>query len=831
MKTIHLIYTVFFTLVILTGSRQVAAQNFTNYAEHSIWQDSYPIFDAVNYKGSFFALQNHPDKLRLIKFDIDPKNGIMQETSASKKYWEIAKSAYEWKEADAEVVEYRGELYIYGKSDFTNYNHSSLRYDYKFSLDGNNNGTVTDLSTPFFLHNCYPSIAATVYKNALCLFYIDRNDEKVRMAYTKDDPANKDAKWVIRETISQVIHNQTMLNYDTWDVCTWYGESNGKQTQKLVLGLIAGRNMWAYTFDGELENSNNSTWTSTSYGDGAPEFGSFSLKLLQGAITGVGSDIQSDAPDNNPVQFIYALRQNIVTGNIHQRQILTNEYFPSKNTFGTRDKYGLSTNLPYGYFGAAIVSSPYESRTVSTDSKLGSLTTISHQQYICIFRGSCDGHFNQDSHYALIKSNMAKVSYCTVPTDEMLTNPTLRKLCSLDAVVEGAPPAVVDNNAMYKELPSAISSLRLSKENTKLVTEEHTNNISVDAGLGPDTDNFTIQALGGYELSESTEESKTITTTYGTTYSSADTISAATGFYIYTIPELRRYTSTFFSPNGIKQIKGRPVLIYFLQKGVIQKEKDYRLNDPSISKEIRVDSPWQLESWYKRQQYTGNLPDNTWMFNTSVNPAASKDEALSVSKQNKNSRNETIKFGENIKTPAFQITNNYSFTMNKSTSTTLSQGISMNINALQGIDLSHFNRKYKVDNYELRCYFLNNPADKFTATYYADLKRRKVMIEGEKPYILAWEVVNIDFGELLKNAIATSDETITPEGARIYNDGDALAIQSAPASQVQVYSIGGRIEASQLSPDGLIRIPLAKGVYIIRIQSGKNTKVYKAMKQ
>lgn len=815
--------TIYYILIMLLGVIHASAQSFPSYAEHSYWNDSYPIYDAVAYKGKFYALQNHKDGMRLVQFDTDLRSGVL----TGDRYWTVGEKG-DYDRTDVEIVEYRGSLYIFETRKDYHYISQEYVTARKFYTDANGTGHLSDIPAPS-LSISQPNIAATVYKGALCFFYVD--SDRVRMRYTTDDPASKNAKWEYCDAIAQRIYAEKMTGQDTWDVCTWYGES-----EKLVIGLIAGRNMWAYTFDGNLSESENSKWTSVCYENGAPDFGSFSLKLLQGAITGVGSDVNDKAPSDNPVQFIYALQRNIVTDNIHQRQILTNEYYPSANTFGTdakRDR--MSTNLPYGFFGAATLSAPYDGEIYAKDPELGATSTRLHQQYICIFRGACDNHFKGDSHYAFIKSNRLNVTRCSVPSINMLKDPELRKLCTLSGVIEGAPPIIIDNKEMYDKVLNSndayLSSITFGNETIKNYSESTTTGFSIEAGLGPDLNAFTLQMIGGYEMQQSIGKDSTFTVTTEESIYNNSPSSAATGYYVYLTPHLLRYSSSYFSPDGSKPIKKRPILYSFVQDKVNSAYIEFKLDDQKIDPAIRVENPMQLESWETRgNQLFNSVPPNEAIFEKKVTTSMGVKQGLTKSVSNSQSSTESFHVGGNLETPALKIEGNYNFSVNKSNTSTMSEKLEINMRPLKKEYLEYCLREKKFCYYYLEGYFLNNMDYAATQTYYNDLIRRGIMLKNEKPFILAWNVSGLSESKL-SSAIATSDEAVTPDGTRVYNDGDALSIDTPAGSRVTIFATSGRMEADRVSDGGTVRQPLARGIYFIRVANTAGTKVYKAIKR
>lgn len=309
MKTIHHLLLILAALLLMAG-QTAEAQSFPDYSEHSFWSDSYPIYDAVNYRGKLYAVQNYRNvnkDVRLIEFSVDPSSGTLKD----ERYWTLDWINYSFLNyRDIKLVAYRDAIYIFQACIYEDKAQWKIT---SFRLKPDNTAEIKDLPYPSNLagennYEMYPGIGGTVYKNRLCMFYISQKDNQLYMLST--DRPEDSGSWTKTPTINQKIYQQKMLDQDTWDVCTWFGKVDGAMTEKLVVGLIAGRNLWAYTFDGEPAASEPGQWTADHYFNGTPDFGSFSLKLVQGSISNFGSD-KTTLKNDTPLQFIYAVKKNL----------------------------------------------------------------------------------------------------------------------------------------------------------------------------------------------------------------------------------------------------------------------------------------------------------------------------------------------------------------------------------------------------------------------------------------------------------------------------------------------------------------------------------------
>lgn len=807
-----------------------------DYVETDIWNDSHPIYDTEFYNGMMYAVQlyqnSNKSKWEMRLIELKPEGNA---TLSDQRHWKLDDGSrkLDYYDGDfynfnASMEEFNGILYIYIYCN-------SQNYFFAFQTDSYGTATLTSLPCPVENTRCY-AFTMTKYRDALAIFY-KTTGATIDVVYTRNNPVIQKAEWINKRNllIDYSNKNRSFGDYD-FAVTNWIGvrvgDMNGEKKKLMNEELVfVCYNKSAGTFrvvhyTGEMEDIEKNSlglWEfpekSKPILSNSADYGSaMALKLVTGHIKGVGNwNVVDDI--NVPIQCIMTVRLCYNTGQIHQRQILCYEYDPAtykfhKNT--NNDTYNFATNLPYGKFGACSVSVPIPG-TVNED---GGIETTTYQRYICILRGAIDSHFNNRHHYAMLKSDQVKVKRCVAKTDSLLYSEEGRKACNLIGVIEGAPPTVVDNPEMYDAMSGFVSSISFGSSDSQLVkTESATSwghsNVGGFDNYGSSFTSFSIMGGGGYEVTKTKAEERAFKSSYSTSLLNSSADMAHKGYYIYQVPQLDQYVGQMYSPDGSRRLTGCGDLLTFVQTGALNALVEYRLDNPDMDGNLSVNEPLKLESWMERHSLLFNQYSDTGrpFYNQYILSTTGNVSSLESTLTNSSTSSKKMSWKLMVNTHFYKNESGGDVTNTSSTNTSVGKDVSISINSIRREDLALQQREKPVSYYVLQGYFLSNdkPSGLYNQ-YIADLTKRYIMDENDRPFIIAWDVLEMGDIQFLPAGVEGIEGnkcvsvTGCPGGLKMDCDGDC---------HIEVYSISGVKVTSIACQQGENRIDLPSGIYIL----------------
>ena len=808
-------------LLVLTSFVGNAA-GFPDYTEHDIFSDAWPVYSLQSYHGKVYGVQlyqhNKGWEMRLIEFSVS-KEGTMKDT----RYWKLddgktvnpAARCY-----NASMVELQGTLMIYISCN-------SASYFYTFATDEQGTATLTKREAPATPQKDGYQHSMLLYKDYLVLAFMDAKG-KFQIYYTKDNPASGKAEWH-RRTSNCTAFDQS----DYWALLpsagskggyshefaatNWIGVRDGKMTEEMVFVVYNYKTRKFSTYHLNSEDFDFGTAISASSGpamyswkkhvDASSEIipdnnYCFSLRLVPGMITGVGAD-KSTVTENNPIQVFISVMAKYVTGNIHQRQIISYEYHPDSYSFNANSEtntYNFATNLPYGMFGACSIALPMGDSTTEFDSELGQVTEVeSYQRYICLLRGAwgTENHFTNQSHYAMIKSNRMKVKKSSVETADLVRSENGRSFCTLLGVIEGAPPTAVDNDEMYEKVGN-VSSITFGSEESQQLTASsqmqwgQSNIFGYDSYSSGIFTGFSVMGGFGQQHITKDENSETYKTYHSTSIYNNSERSASTGYYLFDVPVLDRYVGQLYNSNGNHQLTGAGEVITFMQKGSSLAFINYRLDNPKMDADLRVENPLQLEQWQARgmKLFPSEPTSNRIYLHNNINIMTGITDGINQTKSTTHTKTKVNEWKLAVECHFYKNSSGGNTTYTNTTTTTAGRDIKFVINPIssRNIDLQH--RSEPIQYYSLAGYYLDETSA-LAQKYYADLIARKIMSAEDRPFIICWNVTGTS-GEIYLSPGHSGLDSVASEGM---------------GPEVEYYNLQGL----KVAPEAL-----APGIYIRR---------------
>lgn len=567
----------------------------------------------------------------------------------------------------------------------------------------------------------------------------------------------------------------------------------------------------------------------------------FGLTAVCGNIINIGT--ANDSTNINvPVQFIMAFRKKYVTGNIHQRQICFYEYNPETMSFSKSSKDNVSsfaTNLPYGKFGACVVSIPISGTTKETydekndkfyEDKDGDIDVTTYQRYISVFSGSCyDNHFNKHHYYAMIKSNQLKVKKAEVPTTELVKDRNTRIMCTLVGVIEGAPPTVVDNEEMFEavvnSLGDGVSYVELGQKEENSISSEnsmkwgHTNIAGFDgyAGGMQNLASFSVMGGGGYEMNKTTKEGTSIRRTFTKSISNSCEEDTKTGWYLYIVPTLDQYLGMLYSPDGVRSLDGSGGITTYVQTGSQTRPIKYYLDSPKIDSRIRIENPLKLESWKDRSE---KLFKNagTPLFDSQVEADTGITESIETTTSSSYSVTKESSWEFMAKTKFFQHKSAGSVKWTSKTESAVGGDLKYGIKKIRSSRWKLEDREKPIANYDFEAYLFKDADNPAAKIYYDDLIERGMMYKEDRPFILAWNIrrFEYDYDPDFFSISADVNELEDISDFHVLGSLNGIDVTSGGNQLIEVYNTSGLKVYSGICQSGTTTIPLPAGLYVVK---------------
>lgn len=842
------------------------AADLPDYKAGEIWNDSNNIYAAEFYNGKQYVVQLHLNKkgweMRLIELIVNN-----DATLSDSRYWVLDNG----KNKDPDEFKYNAALEVFNNKLYIYIYCNSENYFFDFETPVNGDATLTKLAVPEPLHhNGLYAYSMTTYRNAL-LILCNSDDRipikgdsghslsKMDVVFTRDNPSDSKATWSHLKTDVDFYNcYNCSFNNNIFDVTNWIGvrevDVDGHKVKMQTEELIFGQHVsiWGHFrvihFNGEPEELGESKdsghWSEFIETEAVDNHGGrvdpigIKLKMVEGQIVNVG--VANDPNNiNNPIQFILSVKLDFTTGNV-QRQIICYEYNPEHYAFHTnshKEIYNFATDLPFGIFGACSVSIPISGTfrekvdedgnfiEIDNDTGKADLEVEKYQRYISIFRSAAlSTHFNHHTNYALIKSNQVKAKSVPINTDTILNSPEGRKLCTLVGVIEGAPPTLADNDEMYNLCGGMgyLSSITIGTSGSDKISATnstkwgHTNVAGFD-GYGAKLSGFSIMGGGGYEVTKSTTNEDTYNWSVSKSIVIRDAVSAKLGRYYYMVPQITEYVGQVYSPDGKRHMSGCGDILTYVQKAVIENLHMYELDSKDIDPMLRVENPLKLESWYERGRRLkasfGKIDGHliTMSANWNDGGIAKFGRTHTV----KSSTTKTSSWDTEIKSHFFQHKSGGNVTWTSQTETTVGEDVSIEQKGFYYSFLDKQERDRIAYQYQVAAHIMNNPDDPITKLYYDDLIRRGMMHESETPFIIFWDVPDINYSNFNRLESSSVEEIDEINGFEAVGSKGFVNVNSRSHQKIMIFNISGTQVFSGVCDKGFNQIDLPNGMYIV----------------
>lgn len=772
-------------LVLATACQLKAQTGLSDYTSYFLSKDvPYDFTDAVNYKGNVYILQTYLSRgfLRVIKTkrDADNKLVIDKHTQGSG----ISAIPY----VTLKGVEWRGRFLIFYTWG-SNYSIGVEEY-----LEEENELSGVGLPGSFCYDACDENIAATVMGDYLYLFYKEKGSEKIRVRRTADDKLWEweDRGYVMNGTQDNIKFSKLGYGMDeTFDAVTWHGMVNGEYGSKIIFGRVHHGILTAFTYDG-------SKWEEIVESASNHQTPAFNLKLVQGSVSG------SAGSDKNAVLFTYAVKNTKIQGEIRGE-----EYWPEERKFSGKE---YTTNIAYGCFGMAC------DYVEQTDGNV--------RQYIYIFKGNEGGKHKPEMYTARIGSNLIKRSVydfdCTQYFKDPKMKDQIRPLCTLYGFIEGAPPTLVNTQEwfdncwnMFRITPSTI---RWMSGSSDAVSTSETGFTDVSLNFGKkkgEGDKAGGTAGIQYAFRHEDIHAQAINTEKEFSFDNNSLKTQSTGYQVISVPLFRRTDLETLSPSG-KAIKGAPAASVIIERSSVirlepidLKEKPFGITNPSDiycwDRNVRgifLDQDEQLASSYTE-------------FDSGVTSVSSWNQNLT----NTTTEEHTATVNVHLEVPFFEFNGSTGYIYNRTVSTTISNGLSFTLSNIPAGTLPANNPAH-ADGYTVYLRHIPGNSERAKTFYYPDLLEKGLMLEGETPWIFAWDVTGIyPYKSMGANPAAV--ETAGIEGFSVWSEPGRLLITAEPGTHLLVSDLAGRVCFDQVMGEDRAELRLPTGIYLL--SDGKST--------
>lgn len=511
---------------------------------------------------------------------------------------------------------------------------------------------------------------------------------------------------------------------------------DGSIDEVLYLGMLDGSYLRIYRYNENGSWTEYSTYTGLVFWDG---MGCFKLEV---------GEFKNSGQDNSQVVI-----QAIIS---IDDKVRSSSFYPATSTFG--DMVALKNHN--GSMSVASASTPRAGNTTSD-------VPASYQQHIYVLQGenSLSEKFDIDRYTSgIIESTVTGSALLTGSTktqflqsaqaeqtiESYLADPDSRKTCALIGIVEGPPPTFVrDQNDFDALLPTVPSVLRLSTGKTEGNSESYNYTLGVCGEItGSSIDFRKLKAFKGFsiglgiDISGTTYNDKTLTKTVKLDRVFNSTLEAHnSAVLLYSIPLYSLYDYYYCNSKG-ERLYSMSVTSHLTNDEVIIYAKPVDIS----SAPFNVSDPMDLTNWKNRFSSTVTSGSRKSMSLTYTFGPASSDVSKSFEKTVEENRGWTVREQANLDVEVlYKLVDVKAgvygdFTQSQSHKCSLSDEMQM---SYYQMDESIVKGNYGIKSYQSTLHMMFENCED-SQRYYKQLIDDKLMLPDEHPWILGYQISNID---------------------------------------------------------------------------------------
>lgn len=525
--------------------------------------DSFEFADAAYYHGEVYVAQraNNKQLVKLIRMKQNPDdlslsfNGEWQPGTKHTSYVDIALQVW----ADKLFV-------FWTKDDSDQYNRIHYRY-YWFDEQGN---FVTSDEFDLYVNDLQKGegdaarnrqIRVAVCEGKLYVAYLRGSGNGYKSGTLSDiafrvasdtNPLidNHELVWENPEL------KRTLRAYpDQWDIAVWNGfTSKNEPGEELLLSLA--------TREGEAGNLQtyalvDEDWQLRSDFRVDNLIYSYDMKMIQASIR--GNEYTGNAA--NPMLIVMPFEDT--------QSNLIYEIYPQAGKDISRSYRVYNTGTDDGRLGVTASLLP--------EKEDGMVISNKYRQYIHIisaWQGDANGNkcTTIQSNVSRLFSWFRAIGISKQEDIELMEKcPDLRKLISLVAVVEGPPPALLNDEKHIKEnTEQPLTRFCIGRE----TSESYSTRQTIDFTLSTGMDFLGSSITAGYHFAQTIGKSETLTEYISKTWN-MDTKSDCKGSLLYVSPGLTLYTMSLYDTEGEERVPGYLDLVTIEQSGMVLNEVNY----------------------------------------------------------------------------------------------------------------------------------------------------------------------------------------------------------------------------------------------------------------
>lgn len=560
----------------------------------------YEILETVFYKGDLYAIQKYVSgtKIRCIRMNKN-ESGLLEWD----KYGE--EDIVGGNLTDATGVQWGEKLLTFHKYEASNWQiHQRCYYlDDKGEVKKQDwhqirlEGVEDDEHSGNF-------IKAVVYKGRLYLFYTYDQGKDLNICYYISDDydmgsmsEDRAIRFTKRGFMTMADGRKPVFDndrYDTWDVTTWDAVFPGsepgtfEEKQMLVLARIHEKKLHIYTFDDENRTNEPESgefcdvW-SYQVKEGFPDE-CYSLKIVQGAVD--YNNMTWNASNDNPLSIFFSDRHD---------GIRMTHYTPHDAWSGEFWDAHPYTGLPECTFGVGVLTENLDSPIVNEPQYRNYIHLIGGRETECMFSSRLR------SNYARCTASERKIDFTTLQQYPALS--PLRRLISLNMVVEGCPPVTLENDDQINTISTVTGasdiSLTYAERNGSSSSYDVDFSIKLGAGFSAKSKLDDVlewmPSLGyhhkyNHTKSRSTSISQTITEHFKSVSQKDDAL------FFYTVPTMCLQSLELYHPDDKNvKVSNYPVTYSFFNtlNSISSVQAD-------LSELLAIDATGPLENWDAR---------------------------------------------------------------------------------------------------------------------------------------------------------------------------------------------------------------------------------------
>lgn len=723
------------------------------------------IFSATFFKGKSFSLytKNTSDNLNLGDLTINqPKVNQKSVTVSQDKGWNVTSGGtyssgtlavlgdtlYSfWHNESSSEVWYKPFYYVTNKktaeSTMTVGNPIQLKVDLPNSLGAEHFGTY---------------IASTIKGRELYVVVANNSTGVNNLYLIKGvlNPSDTKLTWSYVDKVREgsgnpiTVHSTFSGNTDSYDLATIHGSTG---TDSLVVGRAYDNKISLYLFRGVNK------WVT--YEKPVTNDISYCFKMIQGALIGTGVE------NANALQCI---GKNIDTNTFTESFDIDNRKFIGEAPLIQHD----------GTFAACV-------------NMLSDNITDQYSQYISIITGDLSNYPDVDTYRS---NRLMRHTSSLCNAADVIKSPSLRKLATLVGVVEGPPPSIlctqedyIKSNIKYAS-PATLTVTKTAIEGNGSSTKI-TGGLEVGLTLGP----VATKASYTYEQESLLITSQATTQIISMASNKISDRDCATLFY--SVPSLNMNTFTLCSPIApFGRVVNKPLITYFTTGN----RSDIQLYIPLKDAPFNISEPRKLESWLNRSRFDGEVfgkggyqgAQAAFNFNAAtLGNSFTNTTIRTTNVSNDVSISVEISYDEFGVGASANATGSFSFS--KTNTSTMENGYALTYQKYLSTDLP--DNQYR--NFTAEFALMNDSSDNsIIGNYYSALRAAGYCTATEKPWIITYNVTNIEKYDVPTEIAKTIDENKVFD-FKIYKKSESsisLDVNSLANDilTVELYSISGQ---------------------------------------